>query len=126
MFETDRVAALVARAASDGPCVLDLGAGADALDPPLLSTIHRLCVVAGPRAAQLQAAFCSIPLLRDAPCAVVLVTVGAADADAERIARRLPWPHIASIPADAYLAGDHFAARAPTMAAIDRLIRACA
>lgn len=124
MFESARIVELLARVAVDAPAVIDLGAGAGALDGGLLASLDRLCVVTGPRAAQLQAAFCSVALLRDAPCAVGLVTVGAADADAERIAARLPWPHLAAIPADPYLAADGFAARAPTMAAIDRLIRA--
>ncbi len=125
MFETDRIVQLVARGAGDAPVVLDLGAGADALDGGLLSSIDRLVVVVGPRAAQLQAAFCAVALLRDAPCPTGLVTVAAADADAERIAARLPWEHLAAIPFDAYLAADDLAARAPTMAAVDRLIRAC-
>lgn len=126
VFEGDRVAALVARVAAEAPVVIDLGAGADALDAALLSCVDRLCVAVGPRTAQLQAAFCAVGLLRDAPCAIGMVTVGAADADAERIAARLPWPHLAAIPSDAYLAADDFAARGPTMSAIDRLIRAFA
>lgn len=124
MFQTDRVADLLARVAGDAAIVVDLGSGADALDHGLLATMDGLCVVAGPRASQLQAAFCSVALLRAAPCRVGLVLVGAADADAERVAVRLPWPLLASIPSDPYLATDAFAARAPTMAAIDRLIHA--
>lgn len=126
MFASDRMVQLVGEVAGDAPVVIDLGAGAEALDLALLAAVDRLCVVVGPRAGQLQAAFCAVPLLRDLPCSIVLVTVGAAIADAERIAARLPWPHAASVPADPYLAADGFAARAPTMAAIDRLIRACA
>jgi MinD-like ATPase involved in chromosome partitioning or flagellar assembly len=126
IFEGPRIADMIARLAPEAPVVLDLGSGADALDRPLLGTIDRLCVVAGPRIAQLQAAFCSVPLLRDAPCAVGLVTVAAAEPDAERIASRLPWPHLAAIPSDPYLAADDLGARAPTLGAIDRLIRACA
>lgn len=126
IFEGARIAEMISRLAFEAPVVLDLGCGADALDPTLLGTVGRLCVVAGPRTAQLQAAFCSVPLLREAPCAVGLVTVAAADPDAQRIASRLPWPHLASIPTDPYLATDDLGARAPTLSAIDRLIRACA
>lgn len=125
-FDGERIVQCLARAGGDAPVVIDLGAGADALDAAVLSAVDRLCVVAGPRSAQLQAAFCAVPLLRDAPCEVGLVIVGASDGDAERIASRLPWPLLASIPPDPYLAADGFAARAPTMAAIDQLIRACA
>lgn len=124
IFETDRILALVGRVATDAPVVLDLGSGADALDPALLATLDRLCVVGGARASQLQAAFCAIDLLRDAPCRVGFVTTQAGEEDASRIASRLPWSLLAAIPFDAYLADDGFAARAPTMAAIDRLIRA--
>lgn len=126
IFDAERIAGLILRVADGAPVVLDLGAGADALDPTILGSVDRLCVVTGPRAAQLQAAFCAVEMLRDVPCRVGLVTVQAADADAERIAARLPWPHLAAVPFDPYLADDGFAARAPTMAAIDRLIRACA
>ncbi|MDE3194407.1 MAG: hypothetical protein KGN00_12045 [Chloroflexota bacterium] len=124
MFETERVAQLLARVAEGDPMVVDLGSGADALDAGILATMDALCVVAGPRASQLQAAFCSVALLRAAPCRVGLVLVGAAVPDAERIAVRLPWPLFAAIPTDPYLATDAFAARAPTMAAVDRLIGA--
>jgi MinD-like ATPase involved in chromosome partitioning or flagellar assembly len=126
MFEGERVTGLLARASGDAPIVIDLGTGADALDTAVLSTLERLCVVSGPRAGQLQAAFCSVPLLREAPCAVGLIVVGAADSDGERIASRLPWAHVATIPFDPYLAADEFGARAPTMTAIDRVIRWCA
>ena len=126
IFEGPRVSDMISRLAADDPVVLDLGCGADALDTALLAGIDRLCVVTGPRTAQLQAAFCSVPLLRDAPCAVGLVTVGAAEPDAARIASRLPWPHLTAIPSDAFLAADDLGARAPTLSAIDRLIRACA
>jgi MinD-like ATPase involved in chromosome partitioning or flagellar assembly len=125
MFDPGRVVQLIAAAAGASPVVIDLGAGADALDAAILSSVDRLCVVTGPRAAQLQAAFCAVALLRDVPCSVGLVTVAAADADAERIAARLPWPHLAGIPSDPYLAADDFSARAPTMLAVDRLLRAC-
>jgi hypothetical protein len=126
IFEGPRIADMIARLSADAPVVLDLGSGADALDAALLAAIDRLCVVAGPRTAQLQAAFCSVPLLRDAPCTIGLVTVAAAEPDAERIASRLPWPHLAAIPGDPYLAADDLGARAPTLSAIDRLIHACA
>ena len=126
MLEGERLTQLVARAAGDAAAVIDLGAGADALDAAVLGIVDRLCIVTGPRAAQLQAAFCAVPLLRDTPCAIGLVVVAAAEADAERIAARLPWAHVATIPTDPYLAADEFGARAPTMAAIDRLIRWCA
>ncbi len=123
MFESARIVELLARVAGDAALVVDLGAGADALDGAVLASMDRLCVVAGPRASQLQGAFCAVTLLREAPCGVGLVLVGATDGDADRIASRLPWPLLASIPADTYLAADGFAARAPTMAAIDQLIR---
>lgn len=126
MYDGGRIADLLARLAADAPMVVDLGAGADALDRAVLSCLDRLCVVSGTRAAQLQATFCAVPLLRDAPCAVALVTVGAAPEDAERIASRLPWPHVGAIPTDPYLAADDLGARAPTMHAVDRLIAACA
>lgn len=126
IFDGERVVGMLGRLAGEDPVVLDLGCGADALDAALLASVDRLCVVVGPRTSQLQAAFCSVPLLREVPCAVGLVTVAAAESDAERIASRLPWPHLAAIPADPYLAGDDLGARAPTLNAIDRLIRACA
>ncbi|MBI2325533.1 MAG: hypothetical protein HYY42_02285 [Chloroflexi bacterium] len=126
IFDGERVAEMLARIAGEAPVVIDLGCGADALDAALLASVDRLCVVAGPRTSQLQAAFCSVPLLREVPCVVGLVTVAAVGSDAERIASRLPWPHLAAIPPDPYLAADDLGARAPTMAAIDRLIRACA
>lgn len=125
VFDGPRVAALITRVAGDGAAVVDLGSGADALDPAVLATVDLLCVVVGPRVGQLQAAFCAVPLLQRIPCAVGLVVVGAAQADAERIASRLPWRHLADIPADPYLTADDLGARAPTMLAIDRLIRAC-
>lgn len=126
IFEGPRLVDLLTRLGADAPVVLDLGSGADALDAAVLASVDRLCVVTGPRIAQLQAAFCAVALLRDAPCAVGLVTVGASEEDAERIASRLPWPQLAVIPADPYLAADDLGARGPTMSAIDRLIRACA
>jgi len=126
MFDGERITQLLTRLASDEPVVIDLGTGADALDEGLVGSLDRLCVVVGPRSAQLQAAFCSVAVLHDLRTEIGLVTVGAADSDAQRIAARLPWRHVGTIPADPYLAADDFAARAPTMVAVDRLIRACA
>jgi Mrp family chromosome partitioning ATPase len=126
VFDGPLVAQLIARLAVDAPIVLDLGFGAEALDATVLGSIDRLCVVTGPRTAQLQGAFCAVPLLDHAPCAVGLVTVAAAEGDAARIASRLPWPHLAALPLDPYLGADDLAARAPTLGAIDRLITACA
>ena len=125
-FDATRVVEAVTCAADGAPIVLDLGCGADALDGGVLASVRRLCVVVGPRASQLQAAFCATALTRGSPCEVSLVTVGASDADAERIASRLPWPCVGVIPSDPYLAADDLGARSPTMAAVDRLIRACA
>jgi hypothetical protein len=105
------------------PVVLDLGAGADGLDAGLLSRTDRLCVVAGARASQLQAVFCALPLLRDVPCPAGLVIIGAADEDAALISERAGLPLLGSIPEDAYLADDQFATRAPTLRAVDALIR---
>jgi len=106
--------------------VLDLGCGADSLDPAVLSSLDRLCLVAGTRSAQLQAMFCAAPLLGRVPCAVGLVVVGAGQDDAARIAERIGYPLLAAIPHDAYLADDSFAARAPTLRAVDTLLRALA
>lgn len=126
VFDAVRITEAIGRAAGGAPIVLDLGAGADALDPVILAAVDRVCVVVGPRTSQLQAAFCATALTAAVPCNVGLVTVGVGEADAERIASRLPWTHLASIPADPYLAADDLGARATTMAAVDRLIRACA
>jgi hypothetical protein len=80
--------------------------------------------VTGSRASQLQALFCGRDLLRHVPCAVGLAVVGVEAADAALIAARADLPLLAHIPQDDYLARDEFAARAPTMRAIDGLIRA--
>jgi len=125
-FDGERVAALVARAAAGRAAVLDLGAGVDALDPTLLSRCTRLFVCVGTSVAQLQAAFCSVPALASSDVPVSLVVVRATVDDARRIAGRLPWPLASAIPADDHLATDEFAARAPTLHAIDRVIRAVA
>ncbi len=82
-----------------------------------------LFVVTGPRASQLQAAFCAVPLLEHAPCAVGLVVVGADEDDARAIARRLPWRLVAAVGRDPYLEDDSFAVRAPIMRALDAIIR---
>lgn len=124
VFDAERLVALTESASSGSALVVDLGSGADALDRTLLASLGRLCVVAGTRVSQLQAAFCAVDLLREAPCQVALVVVQASDEDAERVASRLPWPLASAIPFDAYLAEDSFAARAPTLVAVDRLIRA--
>jgi Mrp family chromosome partitioning ATPase len=123
-FDGARVAALVERLARDRACVIDLGTGADALEPSVAKGLSRLCVVTGGRASQLQAAFCARPLLDDVACPVGVVVVGVEHDDASLIASRVHLPLLAAIPSDPYLAADDFAARAPTMRAIDRLIRA--
>ncbi|GAC1702548.1 MAG: hypothetical protein NVS9B6_18890 [Candidatus Limnocylindrales bacterium] len=123
-FDGSRVAGLVRTLAADRPAVVDLGAGADALDPAVIDMLGNLCIVAGPRAAQLQAAFCAVPLLRRLAVPIGLVIVGVEDADGRRIAERLPWPLLAAVPADPFLAEDRFAARMSTLRAIDALIRA--
>lgn len=123
-FDGPRVAELVRTLAAGRAAVLDLGAGADALDPAVIDTLGHLCIVAGPRAAQLQAAFCAVPLLRGLATPIGLVIVGVEEADARRIADRLPWPLLAAVPADPFLAEDRFAARVSTLRAVDALIRA--
>jgi hypothetical protein len=55
-----------------------------------------------------------------------LVVVGAGNEDAARIAERVGFPLLAAIPHDTYLADDSFAARAPTLRAVDALLRALA
>lgn len=122
-FDARRVAELIRSLSIERPAVLDLGSGAEALAPEVIATLGRLCVVAGPRAAQLQAAFCAIPLLRGVAAPIGLVIVGATEADARRIADRLPWPLLAAVPADPFLSDDRFAARAETLRAVDQLIR---
>jgi hypothetical protein len=125
-FDGERIVSVVNTCAAGRAAVVDLGSGADSLDPAILSSLDRLCLVAGTRAAQLQAAFCAVPLLRRVPCAVGLVVVGSGDDDAVRIAERVGFPLLAAIPQDPYLADDTFAARAPTLRAIDALLRALA
>jgi hypothetical protein len=122
-LDVDRLIDVIDAICDGAPVVLDLGSGADGLDAGLLSRIDRLCIVAGPRASQLQAVFCALALVRNAPCAVGLVVVGAAEEDAGLIAERTGLPLLGAIPADPYLAEDQFATRAPTLRAIDTLIR---
>ncbi len=98
----------------------------DALDPRLVGSCDRLVVVSGARASALQAAFCAVPVLRDAPAEIGLVMCSTAEDDAQRVASRLPWGLLAAIPSDPYLERDDFAVRGPTLRAVDRLIRACA
>jgi len=125
-FDGERLVGLVNSCAAGRAVVLDLGCGADSLDAALLSSLDRLCLVAGTRSAQLQAAFCAAPLLGRVPCSLGLVVVGAGDDDAARVADRVGLPLLAAIPYDSYLADDAFAARAPTLRAIDALLRALA
>jgi len=122
-LDVDRTLEVIDALACGAPVVLDLGAGRDSLDAGLLSRLDRLCLVAGARASQLQAAFCALPLVRDVPCPAGLVVVGAADDDAFLIAERATLPLLGVIPADPYLADDQFATRAPTLRAVDALIR---
>ena len=125
-FDGERLVGLVNSCAAGRAVVLDLGCGADSLHAALLSSLDRLCLVAGTRSAQLQAAFCAAPLLGRVPCSLGLVVVGAGDDDAARVADRVGLPLLAAIPYDSYLADDAFAARAPTLRAIDALLRALA
>lgn len=123
-FDGTRICALLERLAQGRALVLDLGSGADALDATVVTRLTRLCVVTGGRASQLQALFCAKPLLRSSSVAVGVVVVGAAVDDGAVIASRAGLPLLGVIPDDAFLARDEFAARAPTMRAVDSLIRA--
>lgn len=122
-WDGPRIAELIEQLRAAAPVVIDLGAGAEALDADVLGVIDRLCVVVGPTVAQLQAAFCSVNLIERWTVAGAVV-VGASDDDASRIAGRLPWPLLASVPRDPFLAADNFATRAPTLKSVDTLIRA--
>jgi Mrp family chromosome partitioning ATPase len=122
-FDSARIAELVGLLHRDRAAVLDLGCGAEALDADVLGVVDRLCLVVGPSVAQLQSAFCAAPLLDGCGVRVGLVIVGAEPEDAARIAARLPWPLLAAVPRDPFLASDEFATRAPTLRAIDTLIR---
>ena len=125
-FDAARLMAVVDACAAGRAVVLDLGAGADALDAAILGSLDRFCLVTGTRAGQLQAAFCAVPLLANVACPVGLVVVGAEADDAPRVAERIGFPLLAAIPNDPYLADDSFAARAPTLRAVDALLRALA
>lgn len=123
-FDGARIASALARLAAGRPLVVDLGCGAGVLDPAIVGCLSRLVVVSGGRVSQLQALFCARGLVRDAPCAVGLAVVGVGVEDAALIAARAQMPLLAAIPVDPYLSRDEFAARAPTMRAVDGLIRA--
>ena len=122
-FDAVRITALLDRLANGRALVVDLGSGAEALSAALLPTLTRLAVVTGGRASQLQALFCSRQLLTAVACPVGVVVVGSAPEDARLIAARAELPLLGAIPDDAYLARDEFAARAPTMRAVDALVR---
>ena len=122
-FDGPRIAELVGRVRGDRAAVLDLGCGAEALDPDVLGVVDRVCLVVGPSVGQLQAAFCAVPLLEGRGLRLAVIVVGAGPEDAARIAARLPWPLLAGIPRDPFLADDAFATRAPTLRAIDAVIR---
>ncbi|HEX9495235.1 MAG TPA: hypothetical protein VGA38_05705 [Candidatus Limnocylindria bacterium] len=125
-FDGPRVAELVGRLRGAGPLVIDLGSGAEALDGDVVAALDLLCVVVGPSVSQLQAAFCSAALLEGIGTRIGAVVVNAAPEDAARIGSRLPWPVLACVPRDPFLAGDEFAVRAPTARALDPLIRSVA
>ena len=122
-LDVDRATQVIDAVSGGAPVVLDLGTGADSLDAGLLSRVDRLCLVAGARASQLQAVFCALALVHDVPCPAGLVVVGVAEDDAALVAERAGLPLLGAIPLDPYLAEDQFAARAPTLRAIDALIR---
>lgn len=122
-WDGPRIAELIEQLGATAPVVLDLGAGGEALDPDVLGVVDRLCIPVGPAIAQLQAAFCSGGVLERRPVTGAIV-IGATEDDAARIARRLPWPLLACVPHDPYLAADEFATRAPTLRSIDAVIRA--
>jgi Mrp family chromosome partitioning ATPase len=124
-FDGPRIGELLGRLHQGRAIVVDLGTGAEALDPDVIAAIDRLCIVVGPSVAQLQAAFCAVPLLQQpiATARLGLVVVGTGTEDAARIASRLPWPFLASVPRDPFLANDDFATGVPTLRGIDALIR---
>ncbi|HEY8731003.1 MAG TPA: hypothetical protein VIN69_03375 [Candidatus Limnocylindria bacterium] len=122
-FDGPRIAELIDRLRADRPVVLDLGCGAEALDAAVLGMVERLCLVVGASVAQLQSAFCASPLLDGCGVRVGIVAVGVGADDAARIAARLPWPLLGSIPRDPFLSNDEFATRSPTLRAIDAVVR---
>jgi Mrp family chromosome partitioning ATPase len=126
VFDGPRLNELLARLRASSAVVIDLGSGAEALDSDVLAGVDLLCVAVGSSVSGLQAAFCAAPLLEGIGCRIGAVIVGAAADDAARIAARLPWPLLASVPRDPFLAGDEFAVRAPTARALDPLIRSVA
>lgn len=123
-FDGERVAAVVARLGQSRSVVVDLGAGPEAIDEALTRTLTRFVLVTGSTASQLQAAFCARPLLRDVRPPIGVVVTGASDEDARLIASRVGLPLLCAIPEDPYLRRDDFAARAPTLKAVDMLVRA--
>lgn len=121
-WDGPRIAEIVSTLRERRPVVLDLGNGTESLDPDILAALDRLLIVVGPTVAQLQSTFCSIPLL-DRSVKAAAVIIGVEADDGARIGSRLPWPVLGTIPRDPYLANDRFAARAPTIRAIDPVIR---
>lgn len=119
---SERIVAMVRRAAGGRAAVLDLGSGAEGLDRGVLAACDRLVVCVGTRIAQLQAAFCSVALLAPMTIPIGVAVIGAEADDAAHIAGRLPWPLLGAIPHDERLAADEFAARGPTLHSVDRLI----
>ena len=120
-----RLAAVIEGASAGRPAAIDLGCGAEALDPDVLAVCTRLVVCVGTRVAQLQAAFCALPLLSGVmQPPIALVVIAAGEQDGRAVAGRLPWPLASVIPPDEHLARDDFGARSPTLQAVDRLIRA--
>jgi Mrp family chromosome partitioning ATPase len=122
-FDPVRVGPLIDRLADGRALVIDLGSGADALEPLLIARLTRLCIVTGARASQLQALFCGRAPVSSLPCAAGVIVVGAAPEDAALIARRADLPLLGAVPDDPFLARDDFAVRGPTIRAIDAVIR---
>ena len=115
-LDVDRATQVIDAVSGGAPVVLDLGTGAGDLPRALARS-------PGARASQLQAVFCALALVHDVPCPAGLVVVGVAEDDAALVAERAGLPLLGAIPLDPYLAEDQFAARAPTLRAIDALIR---
>src|SRR5256885_3697352 len=87
-FDGERLVSLINSCAAGRAAVLDLGSGADALDPAILSSLDRLCLVAGTGSAQLQALVCAGALPGRGPCAVGLVVLPPGGADRARVPGR--------------------------------------